>query len=47
MKTPKRKVLTLPEDFQETLIRYELKYEKGAIDIDLIRKLIHMFSVNI
>lgn len=47
MKTPKKRLLVLPEDFQETLIKHELKYEKGAIDIDLIRNLIYLFSVRI
>ncbi len=42
----KRRVLKLPQDFQETLISHELKFEKNEIDIDLIRKLIYLFSVN-
>ena len=35
----------LPHNFQEVLIIHEIKFEKGEIDLDLIRKLIYIYSV--
>jgi hypothetical protein len=37
----------LPESFQEVLITHEMKFEKNEINLDLIRKLIYLYSVNI
>jgi hypothetical protein len=47
MKTPKKRILVLPENFQEILISHEIKFERGEIDILIIKKLIYLYSVNI
>jgi hypothetical protein len=44
-KTKKRLVI-LPPDFQEVLIVHEMKFESEPINIDIIRKLIYLYSVN-
>lgn len=46
MKTPKskRKMITLPQDYQEILILHEMQFEKD-INIDVIRKLVYLYSV--
>lgn len=36
---------TLPNNFQEVLITHEMKFEKEEISLDLIRKLIYLYSV--
>jgi hypothetical protein len=39
--------ITLPPSFQEVLILHEMKFDKGDIDLDLIRKLIYLYSVRL
>jgi hypothetical protein len=41
----KKRIVTLPPDFQEVLALHEIKYEKEKIDVDLLRKLIYLYSV--
>jgi hypothetical protein len=36
---------TLPDNFQEVLITHEMQFEKGIINLDIIRKLIYLYSV--
>ncbi len=36
---------TLPENFQEVLMINEMKFESGDIDIEIIKKLIYLYSV--
>ncbi len=35
----------LPQNFQEVLITHEMQFEKEEINLDLIRKLIYLYSV--
>jgi hypothetical protein len=35
----------LPDNFQEVLMINEMKFENEQIDIDLIKKLIYLYSV--
>jgi hypothetical protein len=37
----------LPHNFQEVLMKHEMKYEKNEIDIELIRNLIYLYAVNL
>jgi hypothetical protein len=41
----KEKKKTLPFDFHEILLNHELELNKITIDIDLIRKLIYLYTV--
>jgi hypothetical protein len=36
---------TLPNNYQEILMINEMKFEKGEIDIHLVKKLIYLYSV--
>jgi hypothetical protein len=49
MKTPKlkKRIIVLPPNYQETLIIHEMRYEKELLDIQLIRNLVYLYSVNI
>ena len=47
MKTEKikKRVVVLPRDYQEVLITHEMFLDKEPIDINLIRKLVYLYSV--
>jgi hypothetical protein len=49
MKTEKikKRIVVLPKDFQEVLITHEMIFEKQEINIDIIRKLVYLYSVKI
>jgi hypothetical protein len=48
MKSAKLKAKkNLPEHFQEVLITHEIQFENGDLTVDLIRKLIYLYSVYI
>ena len=36
---------TLPLNFHEVLFNYEIQLDKGNVTLDLIRKLLYLFSV--
>ena len=54
METPekiksKKKVtykILLPENFQEILIKWEMKFETGDRQLDTIRNILYMYSVS-
>lgn len=35
----------LPQNFQETVITHEMKYDKGDKNVNLIRNLLYLYSV--
>ena len=37
--------LVLPTNFQETVITYEMKFEKGDKNVNLVRNLLYLYSV--
>jgi len=37
--------LILPQNFQETVITHEMKFEKGDKTVNLIRNLLYLYSV--
>lgn len=41
----KKRLVVLPKTFQEVLITNEIKYEKQDIDLELVRKLVYLYSV--
>ena len=41
----KKKMVFLPPNYQEVLITHEIQYEKEKLNIDIIRKLIYLYSV--
>jgi hypothetical protein len=43
----KKQVVVLPENFQETLIKHEMRYESDIIDVELIRNLVYLYTVKI
>ena len=47
MNTPNKILkLVLPSNFQETIATYEMKYEKGDKNINLVRNLLYLYSVH-
>jgi len=43
----KQKKNYLPFDFHEVLLKHEIELNLGNLKIDLIRKLLYLYSVNI
>jgi hypothetical protein len=41
----KQKKKTLPFDYHEVLLKYELELNKKTIELDLIRKLTYLYTV--
>lgn len=41
----KQKKIILPSDFHEVLLKHEIQLNLGSITIDLIRKLLYLYSV--
>jgi len=42
----KQKKKNLPSDFHEILLKHEIQMNLGNITVDLIRKLLYLYSVN-
>ena len=42
----KKKFIVLPEDYAEVLITHEMKFEKEPINLEIIRKLLYLYSVS-
>lgn len=42
-----QKKFSLPGDYHEVLLKYEIQLNIGNITIDLIRKLLYLYSVKI
>jgi len=40
-----KKTQKLPETYSEVLMQHEILFEKGILDVDLIRKLLYLYSV--
>ena len=40
-----RKTQKLPTSYSEVLMLHEIEFQKGTINVDLIRKLLYLYSV--
>jgi len=45
MNSSKKQKIQLPQNFQETLIEYEIRFDKGDRNVNLIKNLLFMYSV--
>lgn len=41
-----KKSQRLPNNYSDVLMQHEIELEKGIVNVDLIRKLLYLYSVN-